>query len=264
MHFVMEVVQDAINNRHQDGEGTALGQEGTALGQEANVQHQFQFKQMFACEIKPKKRKWIDAIINTQRRQVGKPLICIFGDMRKMDAEVAWCETHRNFCKVPVVSILVVSTSCKDLSPLNHSPMSNQQPILSQRKSPGSTADTFQALLGYLDRHVVQTIIYENSDHVDSDGAATSSMDISQAEMRASGWEGQCLMLNSKLFGVPQNRRRFYAWLVNCSQHSKFDFTKRSIMHVFRRFRHYVQICQRQYPDVRDVLLPEGGFESRS
>ena len=74
------------------------------------------FQQKFACEITEDKRKWIDLVINTKRRQKGEDPICIFCDIQHMGEATAKCWVHKTDCRVPDVNILVVSTSCKDLS----------------------------------------------------------------------------------------------------------------------------------------------------
>eukprot|EP00973_Karenia_brevis_P081999 11368364-Karenia_brevis.AAC.1 len=58
----------------------------TASGQGVNTSGSgCQLEQVFACEIEPTKKKWIDLVINTERRESGKRPICIFCDIRDMD-----------------------------------------------------------------------------------------------------------------------------------------------------------------------------------
>eukprot|EP00974_Lingulodinium_polyedra_P019843 1918351-Lingulodinium_polyedra.AAC.1 len=90
-----------------------------------------------------------------------------------------------------------------------------KQPVLSLQSSPGGTATTFRGLLGYLDSHSVDVVIYENSDNLETHGAqdeqaepgAMSNLDIFQSEMVARRFEGQNMILNAKQFGAIASRR---------------------------------------------------------
>ena len=62
-------------------------------------------------------------------------------------------------CRVPDCDVLIVGTSCTDLS--NMSKHRINQPVLSLHASPGGTATTWRGLLGYLDSHAVDVVIYE-------------------------------------------------------------------------------------------------------
>ena len=72
-------------------------------------------------------------------------------------------------CRVPGCDVLVVGTSCKDLSKMKNTNF--KQPVFSLATSSGGTATTFRGLLGYLDSHSVDVVIYENSDNLDPQGA---------------------------------------------------------------------------------------------
>ena len=190
-HFVMEAIQDSFRKHGFD----------------------FELQQVFACEVDPKKREWIDQIINSQRRAEQRELICIFKNIKDMGGSVADCHTHGHKCRVPSCDFLVVSTSCKDMSPLSSSKFAN--PVLSLNHSAGGSADTFRGLLAYLDNHEVVALFYENSDHLDSDNAAGSSRgdsnrDWFEAELTSRHFEGQSFILNSRLFCLPLCRSRFF------------------------------------------------------
>ena len=193
------------------------------------------FQQEFACENSEEKRKWIDFIINTKRRQQGKEPICIFCDILDMGNSTAKCWVHQKDCKVPDVNILLVSTSCKDLSRLSngskakkgmekHSAHAKYRiPVLAQDHSPGGSADTYRGgLLNYIDKHHVDIIIYENSDVLADDGGGDkgggnqspdsvqnrTNHDVFNTDMLTRGFQGKSFVLNSKVFGLPQNRNR--------------------------------------------------------
>ena len=71
---------------------------------------------------------------------------------------------------MPDVDVLILSTSCKDLSCLSKH-KSSSVAVLGLQHSPGGSADTFRGgLLSYLDNHKASVIFYENSDHLVDDG----------------------------------------------------------------------------------------------
>ena len=126
-HFCMKACQDAMNDRH------------TASGQGA-----VEFRQLFACESDPKKQPWIYHIINHGRKQEGLSEICIFCDALDMGKDKAECFTHGGaLCLVPDVDVLILSTSCKDLSCLSKH-KSSSVAVLGLQHSPGGSADTFR------------------------------------------------------------------------------------------------------------------------
>ena len=101
-HFVTQAVE------------AAMGAWNTASGQVP-----LQLEQLFACESVAVKRKWIHHVVNGPRRAKGQKEICIFISILHMGQRTAFCETHDKECEIPCVDILLVSTSCKDLSLLS-------------------------------------------------------------------------------------------------------------------------------------------------
>ena len=175
----------------------------------------------FACEKDPSKRAWIHNWVDAGRTASGQDQVCIFEDICHLGSEMAQCHTHGRLCRVPGCDVLAVGASCKDLSKMINTKF--KQPVLSLQTSPGGTATTFRGLLGYLDAHSVDVVIYENSDNMDPHGAqaeeerpgAMSNLDIFQSEMAARRFEGQNMILNAKQFGAVASRRRFWSVLFN-------------------------------------------------
>ena len=218
-HFVMQACE------------AALASWCTASGQDA-----LEMFQLFACESDAFKRRWIDELINTKRRALGIVLVCIFRDIRDMHGSKAWCETHQKKCLVPDVDLLVVSTSLSMVS----------------------WADTFRGFLGFLDHHHASVVLYENSDNMvdDSQQMSQSSLDVFQSELAARGFEGQNFLLNAKLFGVPQNRRRHFAVYVASGRNSIANFADRTVFDQFATLSELLKLCRRTPPPITDVLLP--------
>jgi hypothetical protein len=92
-HFVMEHL-----NEH-------FGTLGPGFSTNLKALH---LRQVFACEISPQKRRWIDALVNSQRRADDRPLMCIFCDIRDMGKTamciiafvlyriaISWLQVHR-------------------------------------------------------------------------------------------------------------------------------------------------------------------------
>ena len=106
--------------------------------------------------------------------------MCIFCDIKDMGKRRALCHVHKKECEVPDVNVLLVSTSCKDLSNLstNSRGSGSDVPVLALEHSLGGSADTFRGgLLPYLGNHEDDLAIYENSDHLANELGAASSQE---------------------------------------------------------------------------------------
>lgn len=124
--------------------------------------------QVFACEKDASTRNWIHSWVNGSRAASGQDLVCIFEDMCGLGSEVAQCRTHGRLCRVPGCDVLVVGTSCKDLSKMSNKHIN--QLVLSLHASPGGIATAFRGLLGYVDSYAVDVVLNENSDNLDPQG----------------------------------------------------------------------------------------------
>ena len=65
----------------------------TASGQGA--ENELIMEQVLACENDQEKQKWVDFVINTERRAEGSDLIYIFCDIRDMGKIEPQCLTHK-------------------------------------------------------------------------------------------------------------------------------------------------------------------------
>ena len=221
-------------------------------------------RQVFACESNANKRKWIDNLVNATPRSLGEPLMCIFCDIKDMGEAMSYCHVHGKPCTVPHCDILIVSTSCKDLSNLsNHK---NTEPVLGKPTSPGGSADTFNGMLAYLDQKKIELLIYENSDNLDdtkdadieaASGQTSTNNALFLSALSSRYIECQNFTLNSCLFGVPQNRKRFWCVGVQTNTSRIFDFRNRQLSDMFQTLRSLVGVCQRLPPSVTNVLLDD-------
>ena len=185
--------------------------------------------------------------------------MCIFIDILHMGQRTAFCETHNGQCEVPGVDILLVSTSCKDLSWLSAAARTFTDLVLSMDTSPGGSADTYSVFPDYLDNHSASMVLYENSDHMVDDHAAPqerTNQDVFQSQMSGRGYEGEDLIINAKLYGCPQSRRRFFAVYIR-TVGGIINFQGRTVFDQLTTLITLLQVCKRSCPPARDLLLPD-------
>ena len=133
--------------------------------------------------------------------------VCIFSNIQEMASREAPCWHHRKKCIVKGVDLLIVGTSCKDLSRANSS-AGAAGPAFSHETTRGGSAQTFKGLVAYIRVHRPLLVIYENVDALDDNAAdgALNNMDILCAEMSALGYDMQKLLTDAASFGLPQRR----------------------------------------------------------
>ena len=120
-----------------------------------------------------------------KRTASGQDKMCIFIDIIHLASETAECHVHGRRCRVPDANLIIGCSSCKDLRSLQGKPSGTA--VLGREQSPGGTAVTWKGLLGYLDIHLVDLVIYDNSDNVDDvsgecELAQTKVQDVSNFE----------------------------------------------------------------------------------
>ena len=165
---------------------------------------------------------------------------------------------------MPDANIIIGCFSCKDLSKLQGKP--SGAPVLGREHSPGGTAVTWQGLLGYLDNHVVDVVIYENSDKLDdgtdkTDGLKdVSNLEVFKNQFSMRGFEGQNTVLESLQFGTSARRRRFWSVQVRTKGSlGCIEFAgERSVTDILKTCRGLLSLCQRRPCGVEALLLPDG------
>lgn len=241
------------------------GSEGAHFVMEAiaTTYPDFVFNQVFACDNRLGVRQWIDSVVNPKRTASGQEKMCIFKDIIHLASETAECHVHERRCRVPDANIIIGCSSCKDLSKLQGKP--SGAPVLGREHSPGGTALTWKGLLGYLDTHVVDLVIYENSDNLD-DGTSdalglqdVSNLGIFNDQFSMRGFEGQNMVLESLQFGTSARRRRFWSVQVRTKGSlGCIEFAgERSVADIWTTFRGLLSLCQRRPCGVEALLLPD-------
>ena len=184
-------VADALNH--------IFSQEGSAC----------QLKHAFSCELHPEKKKWISFVNSCGKvvvdrvltgavasdtaenvvEQAGLP--CIFNNILDLGGPsgTAECWQHAGLCRAPSVDVLVLGTSCKDMSRANPSSAVRRETVLQQQTSKGGSAQTFRGFLLYLDARRPPIVLFENVDSMeDSKPGGQSNADIFHAEVSSRGY----------------------------------------------------------------------------
>ena len=89
------------------------------------------------------------------------------------------------------MDVLVLGTSCKDLSRANSS-VDRQKLVLAETQSKGGSAQTFRGFLAYCEGHRPTLIIYENVDSIDDKVSNTTETNLSilRKSMQDLGYQG--------------------------------------------------------------------------
>ena len=185
---------------------------------------------------------------------------CVFCDITTMGQVMAPCVSHGphgSECYVPAVDLLIVGTSCKDLSKANPNKAKNKN-VLSQTTSRGGSAQTFRGLLSYVDSQRPPLIVFENVDSLaeDSSSSGVSNMDVLKHEFSVRGYQAQATICEASKFGLPCRRRRLYVFFAQMVSNSLVDFQKRGVDDCFAQFRAFLSTCVRDGPCLENVLLP--------
>ena len=207
----------------------------------------------FSCEADKKKRAWIKSVL----AEAGDShSTCLFQDIQGLHAPEAWCDVHKGRpCEVPTVDVLILGTSCKDLSRANAS-VDKKKLVLTETTSKGGSAQIYRGFIGYVASHRPLLVIYENVDAIDDKVSASqeTNLGVLMREMREEGYEGQKVMTDAQEFGLPCRRRRLYVFFV-LQRPPKIQWKRKAIGQVFASFRNLVSSCMRSPPCATECLL---------
>ena len=153
---------------------------------------------------------------------------CLFTDTGHMSEKTAPCCWHGSKCNVPSVDLLLVGTSCKDLSKANpNKSQDRQRATFSLMHSRGGSAQTFRGLMGYLKNRRLSFVVFENVDTLDkSSQSGASNQHILMDEMAQLGYEGQPTILRGVQIwtGLPAQAMLHFL----CASHSEHPCGLRS------------------------------------
>ncbi|CAE7359426.1 unnamed protein product [Symbiodinium necroappetens] len=142
----------------------------------------------------------MDAVSDVGADEPAQP-VCIFRNILDMASAEAECVVHKKKCPIPTVDILVVGTSCKDMSRINNA--APKSAVLRMEASKGGSAQTFQGLLGLLDTRPPAIVLFENVDTIDDNkDGGESNLDIFKAETSSRGYDAQVVMTDAYEFGL--------------------------------------------------------------
>ena len=185
---------------------------------------------------------------------------CRFCDITDMGNRMSKCTAHGDKCFVPHVDLLVVGTSCRDLSKANPNKSKNQN-VLQQATSRGGSAQTFRGMLAYLDAQRPPLVCYENVDALledsSSSGCGNGNFEVLLHEFHIRGYQAQATICEASKFGLPCRRRRLYVVFVQMAANNVVDFAKRPVAECFSYFRQFLGTCMREAASLEEVLRPD-------
>ncbi|CAE7907967.1 SSRP1 [Symbiodinium sp. KB8] len=265
------------------------------------------FEHLFSCESNPEKMQWISAVTQLAGEVTASiaedsstgdrpPEPCLFCDICELGRPHAACAAHKGngvshhghgsenkidevsdrdklpegHCYVPQVDILVLGTSCKDMSRANHPKSSarggsqnSQSLVLSMESSKGGSAQTFRGMLAYCEKNSPAIVIFENVDAIDDRQGGSSNLDILLAdamlsqEMGNRGYESQVIMTDAAMMGLPARRRRVYIVFLKIAGNSLVEFGgSRSVSSMFTTLRAVMCSCLRSPCCATKIFLP--------
>ena len=190
-------------------------------------------------------------------------LPCLFTDILDMGDNMAACSCHSTAtraskCFIPTVDLLLVGTSCKDMSKANpNKKRDREQATLSLQHSRGGSAQTYRGLVKYLAKRKPPLVVFEKVDNLDeSSQGGMSNQQILMDELAQLGYEGQPTICEASKFGCSCRRRRCYIFFIQAAANPVLDLMARSLQTCFKDFRAFLSSCMREGPSLEKLLLP--------
>ena len=132
----------------------------------------------------------------------------------------------------------------------------------------GTSMKTLRAMLAYIEVARPALLIFENVESIgdnsngndtaaqdDAVALAQTNLELVLAEFHSRGYECQKFLGSSILFGVPQNRKRWYIIGIQMNANEHLNPRLRSISDVFETLRSLIKVCQRQAPCASKLML---------
>ena len=164
----------------------------------------------FGCDNKASVQEWMIRLLSLIANGLpGISLViepgCLFENAEDLGQDMAHCKKHGKPCPVPSSDLCAAGTSCKDFSRASSSYEKGTN-ISDMQTSVGGSADTLHGLLGYLARHLVSIIVWENVENVDEDidsseKAAKTHLDNIRDKYHRLGYASLPFITDAHLFG---------------------------------------------------------------
>ena len=162
-----------------------------------------------------------------------------------------------------LVDILIAGTSCKDFSKTSTAQRgykSSGTLVLGLPASTGGSAETFHGLCSYLEKHAVSIVLFENVDTIDeapdsAQGTMVTNLEVVVKKLEFAGLTVLTFLIDPALFGLPQQRRRYYLLAVKAAGSAHFSFVQIPLRQVFSTVRSFVSVCQRRHPCASEFIL---------
>ena len=160
------------------------------------------FRQVFVCEIKANKRRFIKNVITD-------PDCCIFSDVRLLTEGMCDCDRHGRKRKVQDFDVWVSGFSCTSVSKQNMKvSRSDKAALLSKKDSCSTTVQTFYACLAMCAKHKPAIVTLENVDSLKDESASSSgqsNLDVVLQMFKEAGFDMHCYRMAATDYGLPQN-----------------------------------------------------------
>ena len=167
----------------------------------------------FVCEKDKSKQVFLQKLEHIS----SNPECCIYDDAHEICKGYGMCLRHKKQCKAKRCELFGSGFSCTAVSPMNMNSKENKGSMRTSGQNP--TADTFRSSIEYMRAHRPKITIMENLDRLDDKPDATPDMAMEEASSNLeqtrdslieAGYLSFVVILNSKDYGVPQDRPRIY------------------------------------------------------
>ena len=217
----------------------------------------FTYEYVFACEVVPWKRRWIQMVMESMLDEDGAAPApggpgggpCCFGDILKLPDGNCSCFNHKSGgqmkeCPVRGMDVLIVSTSCKDFSCMNNT--KHTHTILDGPDTKGGSVQHVRALCKLLETHRPDIIIYENVTELMDTKPDGSDLDIILQRWDRLGYETTVIKGQSTVYGLSAVRARLYLIAIQTRQPRVLSFQERKPQSVWDTFRKLLPQCHRK------------------
>ena len=164
----------------------------------------------FGCEKEPWKRKHLLETVHPELLHDPEDG-CLFNEFIDLQASEAMCARHSQLCPVRSLPFLaIIGYSCKNLSRMNSK--ANQSVL---RSMTGSSGQTAEAMLRYLETHRPMVALLENVEEMARDADVSDNVLYLFNELEKLGYAFATKLFDTSHYGLPQARKRAWQILLN-------------------------------------------------